>query len=376
MAADENRIRVLYSFPHKLGADRICNTAWQQVNGLAAAGADVTAFVGCISRELPADVKLRTSLAWKKLRIPYRLLGTKRACELHDRIVARALKKMAGHVDIVHLWPLGALHTIRAAKDCGIPSVLERPNAHTRFAYRIVEEECRKLGISMPPDHEHAFKPDWLEYEEAEFNLADKLMCPSDFVANTFRDLGFPADKLMRHQYGCDEKIFYPGPGVHSGNSGLTMLYVGGCTFLIAGAFIPGYAELLANQLAHPSVKVLGHRQDVPELMRKSDIFVLPTIEEGSALVTYEARASGCVLLVSDAAGAVCRHMENALVHSVGDVQTLGRQITMLDEDRNLFAALRQESLRTVEDITWRAAGMRLLAQYRKIVQKKESHAE
>src|SRR5690606_1151066 len=30
-------VRVLYSFPHKLGAGRICHTAWQQVNGLAAA---------------------------------------------------------------------------------------------------------------------------------------------------------------------------------------------------------------------------------------------------------------------------------------------------------------------------------------------------
>ena len=36
-----NKVRVLYSFPHKLGADRICYTAWQQVNGLSAAGAQV-----------------------------------------------------------------------------------------------------------------------------------------------------------------------------------------------------------------------------------------------------------------------------------------------------------------------------------------------
>jgi glycosyltransferase involved in cell wall biosynthesis len=58
--------------------------------------------------------------------------------------------------------------------------------------------------------------------------------------------------------------------------------------------------------LSHPSVRVLGHRNDVPELMRKSDILVLPSIEEGSALVAAEARGSGCALLVSEAAGAVC----------------------------------------------------------------------
>ena len=39
-------VRVLYSFPLRLGADRICGIAWQQVNGLAAAGAEVLVFPG------------------------------------------------------------------------------------------------------------------------------------------------------------------------------------------------------------------------------------------------------------------------------------------------------------------------------------------
>ncbi len=42
--------------------------------------------------------------------------------------------------------------------------------------------------------------------------------------------------------------------------------------FLIAGGILPGYALKLAAELAHPSVQVLGHRSDVPELMRQSDI--------------------------------------------------------------------------------------------------------
>lgn len=386
----KKRLRVLYSFPHKLGADRICTTAWHQVDGLAAAGADVTIYAGCVARALPAGVKLRTSLAWKRFRIPYRVLGTKRACALHDRIVAHALKKMAGQVDIVHLWPLGALHTIRAAKVLGIPTVLERPNAHTRFAYKVVDEECRRLGITMPPGHEHAFKPDWLQYEETEFRLADKLLCPSDFVARTFKDLGFPADKLMRHQYGYDEKVYYPDTAERQSSGGLTVLFVGGCaprkglhyaldawlqssahkdgSFLIAGAFVPGYAELLSRQLTHPSVKVLGHRKDVPELMRNSDILVLPTIEEGSALVTSEARGSGCVLVVSDAAGANCIHLENALVHQAGDVATLAEHLTMLHKDRALLEKLRTASLNTVQEITWSAAGSRLLGAYKELL--------
>src|SRR5512137_2395723 len=97
-------VRVLYSFPHKLGADRICYTAWQQVNGLAKAGAEVLAMPGVLHREVPATVTVCPTLAWKNLRISYKLFGTMRACALHDRIVARRIETLADEVDIVHTW--------------------------------------------------------------------------------------------------------------------------------------------------------------------------------------------------------------------------------------------------------------------------------
>ena len=121
-------------------------------------------------------------------------------------------------------------------------------------------------------------------------------------------------------------------------------------------------------KLSHPSVHVLGHRTDVPQLMQKSDILVLSSIEEGSALVTSEARGSGCVLLVSEAAGAICQHMENALVHSVGDVEALASHINLIDEDRAVLKRLRAESLRSLTEITWHAAGVKLLEVYRETI--------
>jgi glycosyltransferase involved in cell wall biosynthesis len=389
-------VRVLYSFPHKLGADRICHTAWQQVNGLAHAGVDVLVFPGVLHKPLPKGVRIRPTLSRGKVRIPYKLLGTVRACMLHDLITAYRLTKIAGKVDIVHTWPLGALKTLATAKRLGIPTVLERPNAHTRFAYDVVARECYRIGVALPPRHEHAFKKDVLEREEKEYDDADRLLCPSDFVAQTFLDQGFNAEKLLRHMYGFDAVTFYPGEQAARQQPGITMLFAGVCAvrkglhfaleawlqspahrhgkFLIAGDFIPGYAEKLSRMLTHPSVHVLGHRTDVPELMRQSDVLILPTIEEGSALVTSEARGSGCVLLVSEASGAVCMHMEDALVHKVGDVRTLTEHITLLADDRSLLNRLRESSLRTVDHITWQAAGRKLLAAYEQLVGKSHGY--
>lgn len=387
MAADGRPIRVLQSFPHRIGADRICETAWYQAAGAAAAGAEVLSMPASIGRSLPDGVTVRPTLSRGRWRVPVRAMGRLRTLRLHDRLVARALPALAGRIDVVHAWPLGALETLRTATRLGIPTVLERPNAHTRFAYEAVRDECEQLGVELPPDHEHAYNAEILEREEAEYELADWLLCPSEFVLQTFRRHGFPPGKLLRHTYGYDERRFHPGPPTAGQRDGLTVLFVGVCAvrkglhyaleawlrspasatgrFLIAGEFLPAYERRLAEQLAHPSVHKLGHRTDVPELMRQSDAMVLPSIEEGFGLVCVEALGSGAVPLVSTACTEVCVHGDNALVHRVGDVSALSGHFTALSEHPHLLRRLRARAIASAPLHTWSAAGERLLEAYR-----------
>jgi glycosyltransferase involved in cell wall biosynthesis len=389
--SDRNaRVRVLYSFPLKLGAERICTTAWYQVNGLAEAGADVLIFPASISRPVAPSVRVSPTLGRGRLRLPYKIVGTMRAVALHDWIVARRIEKLAGQFDIIHTWPLGALETLKTARRVGIPTVLERCNAHTGFAMEVVQKECERLGVTLPPDHEHAYNAEKLRKEEEEYRLATRLLCPSEFVVKTFLDKGYPREQLVRHIYGYDEKVYYPSNEPRDPKRGLTMLSVGVCavrkglhyaleawlrspaskdgTFLIAGEFLPAYQEKLASMLAHPSVKVLGHRNDVPELTRKSDILVLPSIEEGFGLVITEAMGSGCVPLASDACTEICSHMKTGLMHHVGDVEALTQHITMLHEDRALLERLRAAGLEAAPGVTWTAAGRVLLEAYRETI--------
>lgn len=381
-------IRVLYSFPNKLGGERICYTAWQQVNGLAAAGADLLLCPASTCRAVPAGVSLRPTLARGKIRVPFKFLGNGRAHAIHDQIVARRIKKLAGQIDIVHTWPSGALRTIEAAAEAGIPTVLERCNSHTRYAYEVVQKECERVGVYLPPGYESAWNDEVLRVEEEEFRLADRLLCPSDFVVQTFVDKGFSREKLARHIYGFDEKAYRPAQDYKPNQGGLKMLFVGFCavrkgvhyaleawlksgayrdggTFTIAGGFMPEYAEKLAPMLSHPSVRALGHRTDIPELMRNSDVLVLPSVEEGFGLVCLEAMGSGCAPLVSDACTDVCKHMQNSLVHHVGDVEALTNHITLLHENRDLLHRLRSAGLAQSSNLTWNAAGIRLLEVYR-----------
>jgi glycosyltransferase involved in cell wall biosynthesis len=108
-----------------------------------------------------------------------------------------------------------------------------------------------------------------------------------------------------------------------------------------------------------------GHVADPAGLMRDCDVLVLPSVEEGSALVTYEGRACGCVLAVSDRTGAPAEHGIDALVHPAGDVGALTGHLRDLTSDGGLLARLRSASLERARDLTWADAGRALTAAYR-----------
>lgn len=380
--------RVLYSFPHRIGAGRICLTAWQQVAG-AVSQTEMTVLCGAIDRPLPGAVKVVKTLGIGRFHIPLRVLGRNRMLALHDWITARWLEANADGIDLVHCWPGASLRTIRTARRFGIHTLLERPNAHTAYAFEAAAEESRRCGIQLNKDHDHSFNQRTLDHETREYEESDFLLCPSDFVARTFLDRGFAAGKLLHHQYGFDENRFTPGPAERPQREGLEVVYAGVCeprkglhyaleawqaseasqagSFRICGNFVPGYRQSLGQLLEHPRVHLMGQRNDLPAILREADVFVLSSVEEGSALVCYEATGSGCVLLVSDASGAKCQHGLDSLVHPMRAVDELTSHFNQLHRDRTLLAALRRGALSSRVSLTWECAGRRLSSIYQQV---------
>ncbi len=76
-------------------------------------------------------------------------------------------------------------------------------------------------------------------------------------------------------------------------------------------------------------VRMLGRRDDVPELLGAADLFLLPSRDEGSPLALAEAMQAGLPAIVSDA-GALTEVVEdrrNGLVFARGDADDLVRVI-------------------------------------------------
>lgn len=383
-------LRVLYSFPHRIGAGRICDTAHHQVKGLAEAGARVTVIAASCARTPHPDVTMWLTLALGRARLPARWIGRWRACVWHDRLVAAWMRRHAGEYDVFHGWPLGSLDSLRVASSLGIRSFLERPNTHTAHAYEVARRESERLKIRMPRGHDHEFNRRHLEREEMEYATADHLLCPSECVIRTFSERGFSDDRLIKHRYGFDDERFFPEEreaARHSAKQrGIVALYAGSGEprkglhfaleawrrsdlgrrgrFLICGQMVPSYREAIKPLLGQPGVEMLGPTGMPEQLMRNADILILPSLEEGSALVTYEAIGSGCVPLVSDRTGAMCTHGVDSLVHPAGDVAELASHLRMMDADRALLGRLRASGIARRDALTWSAAGRHLLNVY------------
>jgi D-inositol-3-phosphate glycosyltransferase len=114
-------------------------------------------------------------------------------------------------------------------------------------------------------------------------------------------------------------------------------------------------------------VTVQGWVEDPGTLMRESDVFLFPSVEEGSAFVTYEAQASGCALVVSDATGARCEHMESGLVHEAGDLPTLVEHLRLVDGDRELLTRLRRNAVASRPNLTWEYSAREIAGLYREV---------
>lgn len=389
-SADADGLRVLYSFPHPLGGPGIGTTAWHQVSGLVDRGADVTVLCTSLAKPMQGSAEVVETMVVGGRRVPHRVLGTERAYRYHDLRVARRLRRSPGRFDVVHTWPAGAVRTLRAARDTGVVGLRESPNTYTAMAFRLAAEEAERLGVELPRGASHRFDQRRLDREEHEFGAARAVLVPSEFVERSFAERPGPPVVTRRHRYGFDPARF-PVPDLHRPDRPFTVAFVGsgeprkglhhaleawnrsgvvqgGGRFIVCGRIVPDYFRVVAPLLDHPSIEVRPFTDDVGAVMRDADVLVLPSVEEGSALVTYEAQASGCALLVSDASGAMMTDGQDGFVHTAGDVEALTTHLQLLAEDRRLLAAMRSSVIARREELSWSSAAVKLESIYRELL--------
>jgi len=381
-------LRVLYSFPDTLGKPGIGTTALQQVRSLARLGLDVHVAATSLAEDPGVPCTLTMSAAGR--RVPHSALGRDRAGALrayawHDRRVAALLRRRGGSFDVIHCWPQATLHTARSAREQGIPVLRQAPSTHTAHAIATVSQVHEALGLPLEREDVHGHSAELVARELEEYEAVDRVLVPSEHAAHSFADNGVPAERIALHRFGCDLERFSrdaeladerpltvlfagrgePAKGLHLALRAWSESGIGTeARLIICGDIEPAFRTYLGDLLERPGVEERGFDPDLSGLMRSSDVLLLPSLNEGSALVTYEAQASGCVLAVSDATGAYAEHMVHGLIHEAGDVAALTEHIGVLARDRSLLEHLRTRSVAGRDRLSWDAAARGLASVY------------
>jgi glycosyltransferase involved in cell wall biosynthesis len=235
---------------------------------------------------------------------------------------------------------------------------------------RIVSEVCIALSTAGIVRAEAKAFPGWGKLpsyaslprskrppDEIMLTTSDVLTCPSDFVRDDLvGKYGVSPDRAVVVPYPVDARWLgldnRPEPGriLFAGTAelrkGIHYLAMAAerlaarhrCRFRVAGHAAP---EVTSQPICR-SLEFLGRlpRTEIHREFGVADLFVLPSLAEGSALVTYEALGAGLPVVATKAAGSVVRDGIDGLIVPERDPDALAGAIERIVADRALRARM------------------------------------
>jgi starch synthase len=261
-----------------------------------------------------------------------------------------------------------SLKTGREVQARGGRLICDRGSSHQRFQEQIVTDEYRRWGTDRPVADIRDIRR-----EEQIYELADAITVPSSFAARSFIESGLPAGKIHVIPYGVRLEKF--NRTCEPPTNKFEVLYAGtvslrkGFPYLlqafaklknttkrlrVAGAIHPDMKALL-SRLPKDQVEFLGPvlQERIAELMSTSHLMVLPSIEEGLALVQGQALACGCPVLCSTNTGGedlFTNEVEGFIV-PIRDVAALTDRMQRLSDDPALQSRMSEAALRRVSTL-------------------------
>lgn len=299
--------------------------------------------------------------------------------QLFDRAVSKQISE--SECDVFIGFAGASQRSLTEAQKLGVVTGVERSSTHIRFQRDILQEEYQYRGRGNVP-----ITDSYLEQEESEYDMANYIIVPSEFVKRTFLDQGVPEDKIICEPFGV------PIPDLEQDHAdgtfrflflGLSSLRKGTPYLLEAWESLDLDAELaiagrvddevkpMVDAAAEDdeSINVLGWVEDIQEWFTKSNALVFPTLEEGSAMVTYQAMAAGLPVITTLNSGWVGSDREHGIEVQSRDADSLATAMTELYESRDKCRRMGERARALIEsDYTVQDYHNRIISQYEEML--------
>jgi glycosyltransferase involved in cell wall biosynthesis len=304
---------------------------------------------------------------------PPPLLEAKLKC-MFGRWAARRLVEQ--QPDVMHCWSGVAEESLRARNAQTVGSVA-RLSSHIRAQFDLLAEEETRVGRRLEKP-----SPWIMAREEREYELADRIVVPSEFARQSFVSYGiapkrlallpfaftapaFKADqrsieqRARRIRSGAPLRIVYTGilsfrKGMHDM---LAVLQALGqrMQFRLVGPVLKECGGFVRAAQRYASVQPAVAERRLQAAYDWGDIFLLPTIEDGFAVVLAQAQAAGLPILATTncAAPDIIAGGGQGWIVPVRDAQAIIDRLRWCDEQRATVATMVEQLYAQPPARTW-----------------------
>jgi glycosyltransferase involved in cell wall biosynthesis len=310
-----------------------------------------------------------------------------------DWEAARRIRRgrFGGDLRAVYAYEDCAEQSFIAARDLGLKRVYDLPIAYWETARRLLREEAQRYPDWEPTLGGTRDSQEKLSRKTRELELAEMVVCPSRFVL----------DSLPAETRGTKRCLVVPFGGPSVGQTREKSIAGGDhrpLRILFAGALTQrkGLADLFAAMKMVDSKDIelvaMGsllrplnwYRQRFPkfayepprphagvlQLMESCDVFVLPSIVEGRALVQQEAMACGLPVIATRNAGAddLIVDGETGFIVPIRSPEVIAEKICWCADNRSRISGMGIAAKRRASELTWRAYGDTIVAAIRAVI--------
>jgi len=248
--------------------------------------------------------------------------------------------------------------------------ICDRPSAHMVYQNNILSEEYKeytKIKFQIES---------WsMERELEEYENANIILVPSNFVKKTFEKFNINKTKVL--DFGVNNQNFFKDPNIKKSEKYFDILFIGqislrkGLHYLI-DAFhkfkhpnkrlhIVGSHTLdkffFEDKIKNDKIIYYGHVNHLKlnNIINKSHVFVIPSIEDGFAYVVLQAIAGGCPVIASENVGASELVVNNKCGYSVPirNASAITDKLEILAENKSLLDELSNNAIKCTPNNTW-----------------------
>lgn len=297
---------------------------------------------------------------------------------LFDKWLTRVLEP----ADVFHCWASYGLEATKRAKQMGMKTVCDRGSTHIVHQNHVLRREYQRWDVPYQDPCHSRSAYFMMKREMEQYYAADVITVPSRFAASTFTEQRLHASVVP---YGVSLENFKP---MQKEDTTFRVLYVGalslrkGIPYLMRAwhkasmsrweLWLVGTplkeTEGFVKGLKNLGVKVWGAvpQHQLPWFYSQASVVVMPSIEEGLALVLGQALACGTPVIATKESGVeelITDGVEGFVVKA-RDPQDIAKYLSRLSMYPDELEWMRKQIANRRGDWHWRNYGSRMLEVY------------